>query len=54
MRDFGWQYCTKLVAEHEDIPLQDAYNLKIIHYLNSLSYMKAKSDFDSEQLNIKR
>jgi hypothetical protein len=30
--------------------LQEAYELKIIHYLNSLSYLKAKSDFDSEAI----
>lgn len=50
MRDFGWQYCAKLVSEHEDIPLQDAYELKIIHFLNTLSYLKSKNDFDSEQI----
>jgi hypothetical protein len=50
MEYFGWQYCTKIVSEYEAIPLQEAYELKIIHYLNSLSYLKAKSDFDSEAI----
>ncbi len=50
MEYFGWQYCAKIVSEYEAIPLQDAYELKIIHFLNSLSYLKAKSDFDSEAI----
>jgi hypothetical protein len=50
MEYFGWQYCAKIVSEYEAIPLQAAYDLKIIHFLNSLSYLKAKSDFDSEAI----
>lgn len=50
MEYFGWQYCAKIVSEYESIPLQDTYELKIIHFLNSLSYLKAKSDFDSEAI----
>jgi hypothetical protein len=50
MEYFGWQYCAKIVSEHEAIPLQDVYELKVIHFLNTLSYLKAKNDYDSEQL----
>ena len=50
MEYFGWQYCAKIVSEHEVIPLQDVYELKVIHFLNSLSYLKAKSDYDNEQI----
>jgi hypothetical protein len=50
MEYFGWQYCAKIVCDHEHIPLQDAYELKVVHFLNTLSYLKAKSDYDSEQV----
>ena len=50
MEYFGWQYCAKIVSDHEHIPLQDAYELKVVHFLNTLSYLKAKSDYDSEQV----
>jgi hypothetical protein len=49
MRDFGWQYSTKIVADHENIKVDDAYELIIIQYLNTLSYLKAKADYDKEQ-----
>jgi hypothetical protein len=50
MEYFGWQYCAKIVSEHESIPLQETYELKVVHFLNTLSYLKAKSDYDSEQV----
>ena len=50
MEYFGWQYCAKIVSEHEAIALQDAYELKVIHFLNTLSYLKAKNDYDNEQM----
>jgi hypothetical protein len=49
IRDFGWQYSTKVVADHENIKVDEAYELNIIQYLNTLSYLKAKSDYDNEQ-----
>ena len=49
MRDFGWQYSTKVVADHENIKLDEAYELNVIQYLNTLSYLKAKADYDKEQ-----
>ena len=49
MQNFGWQYCTKSVADHENITISQAYELTTIHYLNTLSYLKAKADYDKEQ-----
>ncbi len=39
-RVWGWQYSSKLVADHENISLSETYNLKIFHYLNTLAYIK--------------
>jgi hypothetical protein len=49
MRDFGWQYCAKSVADHENITVEQAYELSTIEFLNTLSYLKAKADYDKEQ-----
>ena len=49
MRDFGWQYCTKSVADHENITVDQSYELTTIQFLNTLSYLKAKADYDKEQ-----
>jgi hypothetical protein len=49
MRDFGWQYCAKTVADHENIRVEEAYDLSTIEFLNTLSYLKAKTDYDKEQ-----
>lgn len=37
----------KSVAEFEGIPLEAAFSLNVIHGLNDLSYLKAKSAFDA-------
>jgi len=49
MRDFGWQYCAKSVADHENISVDESYELTTIQFLNTLSYLKAKADYDKEQ-----
>jgi hypothetical protein len=49
MQQFGWQYCAKSVADHENITVDQSYELTTIQFLNSLSYLKAKADFDKEQ-----
>ena len=49
MRNFGWQYCAKSVADHENITVDQSYELVTIHFLNTLSYLKAKADYDKEQ-----
>jgi hypothetical protein len=42
---FGWQYCTKIVADHENIKVSEAYELTTTNYLNTLSYLKAEREF---------
>ena len=49
MQQFGWQYCAKSVADHENITVDQSYELTTIQFLNTLSYLKAKADFDKEQ-----
>ncbi len=48
MQYFGWQYSTKLIADHENIKVEEAYAKSTIEALNILSYLKAKADFDRE------
>jgi hypothetical protein len=50
MRDFGWIYQASLVAEFERISMEAVYDLPTIQFLNDLSYLKAKSEYDAEQL----
>jgi hypothetical protein len=50
MQYFGWQYSTKLIAEYENCTVTEAYDMSTIECLNILSYLKAKTDFDSEQI----
>jgi hypothetical protein len=47
---FGWQYSTKLIAEYENCTVTEAYELTTIECLNTLSYLKAKTDYDNEQI----
>jgi hypothetical protein len=42
---FGWQYCTKIVADFHNIKYNEGYELGTIEYLNTLSYLKAERDF---------
>jgi hypothetical protein len=49
MQHFGWQYCAKSVADHENITVDQSYELATIQFLNTLSYLKAKADYDKEQ-----
>jgi hypothetical protein len=50
MHYFGWQYSTKLIAEYESCTVTEAYELSTIECLNILSYLKAKNDYDKEQI----
>jgi len=50
MRDFGWIYQASLVAEFERVTMEEAYELSTIQFLNDLSYIKAKNEYESEQL----
>jgi hypothetical protein len=50
MQYFGWQYSTKLIAEYENCRVSEAYEFSTIECLNILSYLKAKTDYDNEQI----
>ena len=47
---FGWQYSTKLIADYENCTVTEAYEMSTIECLNALSYLKAKTDYDNEQI----
>jgi hypothetical protein len=48
MQNYGWIYQAKLVADFEGIPLDQAFNLSVINFLNDLAYLKAKMEHDNE------
>ena len=48
MQHFGWIYQATLVAEHERITLEQAFEIKTINFLNDLVYLKSKSDYEKE------
>jgi hypothetical protein len=50
MRKYGWIYQVTIIAEHEKIRLEEAYELPTIQALNDLSYIKSKQAHDSEQM----
>ena len=50
MHYFGWQYSAKLIAEYENCTVTQGYEMSTIECLNILSYLKAKTDFDNEQI----
>lgn len=46
---YGWVFSAKTVAEFEGITIDKAYDLPILHALNTMSYLKAKQKFDKWQ-----
>jgi hypothetical protein len=48
MHHYGWIYQAKLVADHEGITLDQAFNLSVLNFLNDLAYLKAKTEHDNE------
>jgi hypothetical protein len=50
MRDFGWIYQASLVAEFERITMEEVYDIPTLQFLNDLSYLKAKNEYEAEQL----
>ena len=48
MQYFGWHYSAKLIADHENIRVEEVYDRSTIESLNSLAYLKAKADYDRE------
>lgn len=50
MRYYGLIYQTELVANFEKITLEQCYELPLLQYLNDLAYLKAKGEYESEQV----
>ena len=50
MRVFGWHYQTELVAAYERVTLSEAWDLPTVQYLNALAYLKAKGEYEREQM----
>ena len=40
MERWGWVYSTKQVADFQNISVNEAYDLMVVEYLNSLAYLK--------------
>lgn len=47
---YGWIYSATMVAEHERITLEQAFDLPVRQALNDLSYLKAKRNYDEQQI----
>jgi hypothetical protein len=47
---YGWIYSATIVAEHERITLEQAFDLPVRQALNDLSYLKAKRNYDESQM----
>lgn len=43
---YGWHYQATLVAEYERIKLADVWELSALNFLNDLSYLKAKAEYE--------
>lgn len=48
MKNFGWIYQASLISEFERIKLEEVFNMPTIQFLNDLSYLSAKSNYESE------
>jgi hypothetical protein len=48
MASWGWVFSTKQVADFNNITVNDAYDLRVIEYLNTLAYLK---DYDKHKDN---
>ena len=43
---YGWHYQATLVAEYERIKLSEVWELSALNFLNDLSYLKAKAEYE--------
>ena len=50
MARFGWLFNVKSVSEHEGIELNAVYDLPYLRFMNALAYLKAKSDWEQEEV----
>jgi len=49
-KSFGWIYNAKLVSEFENISLDEVWDLPTLQFLNDLTYLKLKLDWDANEL----
>ncbi len=49
-RHYGWTYSAVLVAEHERITLDQAYELPVLQFINDLAYLKMKGKMEKAQM----
>lgn len=49
-KNYGWIYSATQVAEHERVTLEEAFDIPVRQALNDLSYLKAKKQYDENQL----
>jgi hypothetical protein len=54
MQQFGWIYNCKQIADFEGISVEEAWNIPTMRALNTLTYLKAKAEFDRDQLEKMR
>lgn len=48
-RHYGWTYSAVLVAEHERITLDQAFDLPVLQFINDLAYLKMKGKMEKAQ-----
>ena len=49
-RYYGWIYSATVVADHERISLDAAFELPVLQFLNGLAYMKMKNKVEAKQM----
>jgi hypothetical protein len=49
-KSFGWIYNAKLVSEFENISLDEVWKLPTLQFLNDLTYLKLKLEWDANEL----
>lgn len=49
---WGWLIAVTQVAEMESISLAQVYELNTINFLNDISYLKDKSNYEKEQRRV--
>lgn len=49
-KHFGWIYNAKIVSEFENISLDNVWKLPVIQFLNDLTYLKLKLEWDDNKL----
>jgi hypothetical protein len=49
-KKYGWIYSVSMVAEYERIALEQAYGINVRQAFHDLAYLKAKAQFDEQQI----